>query len=57
MWVDVNHPVHGTSKTPLESNECTPHERLPTSMGHHLRTSFRRKEDWEKPCFVFGEDL
>ena len=57
MWVDVNHPVHGTSKTPLEPNECTPHERLPTSMGHYLCTSFHRKEDREKPRFVIGEDL
>ena len=57
MWVEVNHPVHGTRKTPLEPNECTPHERLPTSMGHHLRTAFRRSEDREKIRFVIGEDL
>ena len=37
MWVDLNGQSHEQALTPLESNQLTPHECLPTCVGLDLR--------------------
>ncbi len=36
MWVDLNGQRHEQALTPLESNQLTPHECLPTCVGLDL---------------------
>ena len=39
MRVNLVGSVHESIQTSLESNECTPHERLPSGLGYHLRNT------------------